>query len=68
MKTASGRQGRTISAQQTELIDAVIAEKATGGLSAAILEKDIHVTDALHALFSIRFEHIDFAFCGADCI
>lgn len=40
---------KKITSRQRELVDAVIAEKNIGGLTAAILEKDIHVTDALHA-------------------
>jgi hypothetical protein len=41
---------RTITDAQRELIDAVVAEQAGGDLSAALLEKDVHVTETLHAL------------------
>jgi hypothetical protein len=37
---------KSISVEQVELIDAVLAEKDVGGLTAAIFEKDIHLTDA----------------------
>ena len=59
---------RTVTRYQVELIDAVIAEKATGGLTPSIIEKDIHVTDALQTLFSIRHEHVDFVFCGGTSL
>jgi len=59
---------RKITEAQAELIDAVIAEKATGGLTPAILEKDIHVTEALHALFSRHYLHIELVFCGGTSL
>jgi len=46
------------------LIDALLAEKDVGGISAAILEKDIHVTDALRALSSLAHDHVKLVFCG----
>jgi len=55
---------RTITADQRELIDALLAEKDVGGVSAAILEKDIHVTDALRALSTLAHEHATLVFCG----
>lgn len=59
---------RTISEPQIELIDAVIAEKDVGGLTAAILEKDIHVTEALHALSALDHPHVSFVFCGGTSL
>jgi predicted nucleotidyltransferase component of viral defense system len=53
-----------ISAYQTELIDAVLAEKDVGGLTAAILEKDIHVTDVLHELIKLQVTPFNLVFCG----
>lgn len=38
---------KKISAAQLSLIDAIVAEYPIGGLNASILEKDVHVTDAL---------------------
>lgn len=55
---------KTISSEQADLIDAVIAEKNVGALTAAILEKDIHVTDALSALLTVPMPDAHFVFCG----
>lgn len=59
---------RQIKKHQIEMIDAVIAEGAGAGLNEAILEKDIHVTEALHALFAMQFAHIELAFCGGTSL
>ncbi len=40
---------KTIAPEQAELIDAVLAAVDVGLLTASVLEKDIHVTDALQA-------------------
>ena len=55
---------KTITTDQRELIDALLAEGDFGGISAAILEKDIHVTDALRALSTMAHEHVKLVFCG----
>lgn len=44
---------KIISEEQKELIDSITAEGLAGNLSAFILEKDVHVTDALHALATL---------------
>lgn len=59
---------KTITQSQVELIDAVIAEKDVGGLTAAILEKDVHVTEALHALSVLEHPHVSFVFCGGTSL
>lgn len=59
---------REITGLQCNLVDAVVAENAAGGLTEAILEKDIHVTETLHALFSIQHEHVQFVFCGGTSL
>ncbi|MGG1948955.1 nucleotidyl transferase AbiEii/AbiGii toxin family protein [Trinickia sp. NRRL B-1857] len=59
---------RTITTDQRELIDALLAEEDVDGLSAAILEKDIHVTDALRALSAISHEHVNLVFCGGTSL
>lgn len=41
---------RQITSQQVELIDAILAERDVGGLTAAILEKDVHLTEVLRML------------------
>lgn len=55
---------KKINLAQLDLIDAIVAEYDIGGLSAAILEKDIHVTDALSAMMQIRDPEINLIFCG----
>lgn len=59
---------RQISDQQADLIEALILEKGFGDLRAAVLEKDIHVTDALHTLFEINIGALDFVFCGGTSL
>jgi predicted nucleotidyltransferase component of viral defense system len=59
---------RTITTDQRELIDALLAERDVGGISAAILEKDIHVTDALRALSALEHEHVTLIFCGGTSL
>ncbi|AJC23608.1 nucleotidyl transferase AbiEii/AbiGii toxin family protein [Pandoraea pulmonicola] len=59
---------RTISKEQLELIDALVAEEDLGGISAAILEKDIHVTDALRALASLEHRNTRLVFCGGTSL
>lgn len=59
---------KIISEEQKELIDAITADGLGGNLSAFILEKDIHVTDALHALSKLRYPHIEFVFCGGTSL
>ncbi|VVE76256.1 hypothetical protein PAN31117_05361 [Pandoraea anapnoica] len=59
---------RIISKAQLELIDALVAEEDLGGISAAILEKDIHVTDTLRALASLEHKNTRLAFCGGTSL
>ena len=42
---------RALRPERLELIDALVAETALGGITAGLLEKDEHLTDALRALF-----------------
>lgn len=56
---------RTITLLQRELIDAVVVNS---GIDPALLEKDVHVTDALHAIFGMAFPHSRFVFCGGTCL
>jgi predicted nucleotidyltransferase component of viral defense system len=55
---------KRLAPDQIELIDAVIAEGAAGDISPGVLEKDVHVTDALAALMSLTHDHVHLAFCG----
>jgi predicted nucleotidyltransferase component of viral defense system len=59
---------KTLTTEQRELIDAVVAERDIGQLTAAILEKDIHVTDVLKILADIRHDHLELVFCGGTCL
>lgn len=59
---------KTITGAQSELIQAVLAERDVGELTAGILEKDIHVTDALEALFTAELPGIRLIFCGGTSL
>ncbi|MGN6808307.1 MAG: nucleotidyl transferase AbiEii/AbiGii toxin family protein [Trinickia sp.] len=59
---------KTISSEQKELIDALVAEGLAGNLSAAVLEKDVHVTDALRGLATLRHPNVTFVFCGGTSL
>lgn len=59
---------KTITPEQVELIDAVLAEVDVGFLTASILEKDIHVTDALQRLMEMQFPGIRLVFCGGTSL
>ncbi|VVD93908.1 hypothetical protein PCO31110_01779 [Pandoraea communis] len=59
---------KIISKDQRDLIDALIIEQDLDGISAAILEKDIHVSDALRALASIEHESLQLVFCGGTSL
>lgn len=59
---------RRIASEVKELIDAVVAEGTAGDLAAATLEKDVHVTDALHALAMLRHPSVTLVFCGGTSL
>jgi len=59
---------RALRPEQLELIDALVAESALGGITAGLLEKDEHLTDALRALFALRLDGIHLAFCGGTSL
>ncbi|WP_175981972.1 nucleotidyl transferase AbiEii/AbiGii toxin family protein [Burkholderia sp. BCC1630] len=59
---------KTITDNQRDLIDELLAEQTLGDISAAILEKDIHVTDALRSLTTIEHEHVRLVFCGGTSL
>lgn len=59
---------KTINKSQVELIDAVLAEIGDSGINAAILEKDIHVTEMLHALCALQHPHLSLVFCGGTSL
>lgn len=59
---------KTLDGTQIELIDAILAERDVGGLTPAIFEKDIHVTDALLALLGQSFVGATLYFCGGTSL
>lgn len=59
---------KTITGAQSELIQAVLAERDVGELTAGLLEKDIHVTDALEALFTAGLPGVRLIFCGGTSL
>lgn len=59
---------RILLKERAELIEALVAEADLGGITAAILEKDEHLTDALRAVFALKFEHVELVFCGGTSL
>jgi predicted nucleotidyltransferase component of viral defense system len=59
---------RALRPQQLDLIDALVAQTPFGGLTAGLLEKDEHLTDALQALFALRLDGMHLAFCGGTSL
>lgn len=59
---------RSLSSARRELIEALIAERDVGGITAALLEKDDHLTDALRAVFSLKIEGLRLIFCGGSSL
>jgi predicted nucleotidyltransferase component of viral defense system len=59
---------KVLRSERQELIDALVAETAMGGITAGLLEKDEHLTDALRALFALRLDGMSLAFCGGTSL
>ncbi|HBP6460497.1 TPA: nucleotidyl transferase AbiEii/AbiGii toxin family protein [Pseudomonas aeruginosa] len=59
---------KAITLDQAELIEAVLAELDVGLLTASILEKDVHVTDALCALLGMEYPATHLVFCGGTSL
>jgi len=59
---------RKLAPARIELIDAVVAESEQSGITAGLLEKDEHLTDALRAVFALEFEHAKLVFCGGTSL
>ena len=53
---------------RAELIEALVAESSLGGITTSLLEKDEHLTDALRAIFALKFEYVDLVFCGGTSL
>ncbi|SFT82903.1 nucleotidyl transferase AbiEii/AbiGii toxin family protein [Paraburkholderia aspalathi] len=58
---------KTIAQDQKNLIDSLVAEGITA-LPDVILEKDVHVTDVLHAISRIEHKGIELVFCGGTSL
>lgn len=59
---------KVLSFERQELIDALVAETAMGGITAGLLEKDEHLTDALRALFALPLDAMSLVFCGGTSL
>ena len=59
---------KVLSPERQELIDALVAETAMGGITAGLLEKDEHLTDALRALFALQLDGMRLVFCGGTSL
>jgi predicted nucleotidyltransferase component of viral defense system len=59
---------KVLSPERQELIDALVAETTMGGITAGLLEKDEHLTDALRALFTLPLDGMHLVFCGGTSL
>ena len=59
---------RVLAPERRELIEALVAEAAPDGITAGLLEKDEHLTDALRALFALQPEGVQLVFCGGTSL
>ena len=59
---------RALPKERLDLIDALLAEGELRGITAAILEKDEHLTDALKALLSLTYPGMRLVFCGGSSL
>ena len=59
---------RALAAERRELIEALVAEVGSGRISAGLLEKDEHLSDALAALFGLRLDGMQLVFCGGSSL
>lgn len=59
---------RLLANDRADLIEALVAESSLSGITASLLEKDEHLTDALRAVFALRFECVSLVFCGGTSL
>ncbi len=59
---------KALGQDQLDLIDALVAETDLGGITAGLLEKDAHLTDALRALFKLPLQGMHLVFCGGTSL
>lgn len=59
---------KVLRSERQDLIDALVAETAMGGITAGLLGKDEHLTDALRALFALPLDSMSLVFCGGTSL
>ncbi len=59
---------RVLAKGRADLIEALVAEADLGRVTAGLLEKDEHLTDALRAVFALEFECVQLVFCGGTSL
>jgi predicted nucleotidyltransferase component of viral defense system len=59
---------RGLTKDRLDLIEALEAEADLGGVTTGLLEKDEHLTDALQAMFALKFECVELIFCGGTSL
>jgi predicted nucleotidyltransferase component of viral defense system len=59
---------KTLLPSRIELIDALVAEGSHGQLTAAWLEKDEHLTDALRTVFALQLDSLQLVLCGGTSL
>jgi len=59
---------RVLGKPRLDLITAIVAEAQFPGITAGLLEKDEHLTDALEAIFGLQFQHATLVFCGGTSL
>lgn len=59
---------RVLSQPRLDLITAIVVEGQFPGITAGLLEKDEHLTDALEAIFGLQFQHATLVFCGGTSL
>ncbi len=59
---------RALRPKRLELINALVAQTGFGGITAGLLEKDEHLTDALRALFELPLEGMHLALCSGTSL
>ena len=59
---------KVLSSERQDLIDALVAETAMGGITAGLLERDEHLTDVLRALFALPLDGMRLVFCGGTSL
>lgn len=58
---------KTIDQSQQDLIEALLSDEYTA-LPPGLLEKDVHVTDVLHALAQLNYPLVELVFCGGTSL